>query len=372
MAIQHEVEFISQNSVYYKVKQDKERKIKTYYSLPSNGVNEDTGILLFIAGFGANSNSNIYKKMRNKFADEYNLVTIQCDYFGWEFMQGYNEIKAPKIDKDIFDMFTKNEINEFFVNNKLDFNKFLEIAAHYNIILELEANGNENSKNFNDMGIMQAIDNITAVLSVINTLNNNGYIFNKKKIISYGHSHGAYLSYLCNAFAPTLFSLIIDNSSWLYPRYMHDTRILYNTIGQIDMKVRFDYLAKKIIKDTKILDLKWLYCKFENNCNIISYHGTTDKLISYLDKKEFCNNIKKCKYQEISENKIDNVIFKSTSHGLNADFIKLFEYTMKNEDIKFEKSNSLYLLDEVIFCTEKNKYIINYCDLIPKISISKI
>lgn len=35
MAIQHEVEFISQNSVYYKVKQDKERKIKTYYSLPS-------------------------------------------------------------------------------------------------------------------------------------------------------------------------------------------------------------------------------------------------------------------------------------------------------------------------------------------------
>ena len=372
MAIQYEGEFISQNSVYYKVKQDKERKIKTYYSLPSNGVNEDTGILLFIAGFNANSNSKIYKKMRNKFADEYNLVTIQCDYFGWEFMQGYNEIKAPKIDKDIFDMFTKNEINEFFVNNKLDFNKFLEIAAHYNIILELEANGNENSKNFNDMGIMQAIDNITAVLSVINTLNNNGYIFNKNKIILYGYSHGAYLSYLCNAFAPTLFTLIIDNSSWLYPMYIYNKRTIFGTVGKLNIKINFDYLAKKIIKDTKILDLKWLYSNFENNCNIISYHGISDELISNLDKKEFCNNIKKCKYQEISENKIDNVIFKSTSHGLDADFIKLFEYTMRNGDIKFEKSNSLELLDEVIFCTEKNKYIINYCNLIPKISISKI
>lgn len=372
MAIQYEVEFISQNNVYYKVKQDKERKIKTYYSLPSNGVNEETGILLFIAGFNGNSNSKIYKKMRNKFADQYNLVTIQCDYFGWEFMQEADEIKNIEINKNIFKIFTKDELKKIYKDGIFNFDNFLEISKNCNIDLQAEAVLNENSKNFNDMGIMQAIDNITAVLSVIDTLNNNGYIFNKRKIILYGHSHGAYLAYLCNAFAPTLFSLITDNSSWLYSKYIHDIRILYNTIGKIEMKVRFDYLAKKIIKDTKILNLKWLYSNFENNCNIICYHGTTDKLISYLDKKEFCNNIKKCKYQEISENKIDNVIFKSTSHGLDADFIKLFEYTMRNGDIKFEKSNSLELLDEVIFCTEKNKYIINYCNLIPKISISKI
>ena len=372
MAIQYEGEFISQNSVYYKVKQDKERKIKTYYSLPSNGVNEDTGILLFIAGFNANSNSKIYKKMRNKFADQYNLVTIQCDYFGWEFMQEAEEFKNIGISKDMFKIFTENELEAIYKDVIFDFNKFLEIAKNYDIHLNVEAALMENSKNFNDMGIMQAIDNITAVLSVINILNDAGYIFNKRKIILYGHSHGAYLSYLCNAFAPTLFSLIIDNSSWLYPMYIYNKRTIFGTVGKLNIKINFDYLAKKIIKDTKILDLKWLYSNFENNCNIISYHGITDELISYLDKKEFCNNIKKCKYQEISENKIDNVIFKSTSHGLDADFIKLFEYTMRNGDIKFEKSNSLELLDEVIFCTEKNKYIINYCNLIPKISISKI
>ena len=372
MAIQYEGEFISQNSVYYKVKQDEERKIKIYYSLPDDGVNEDTGILLLIAGFGANSNSNVYKKMRNKFADEYNLVTIQCDYFGWEFMQESYKIRGCGTNKDIFKIFTKNELESFYNDGVFNFYKFLEISKNYKMDLEVEADLRENSKNFNDMGIMQAIDNITAVLSVINTLNNNGYIFNKNKIILYGYSHGAYLSYLCNAFAPTLFTLIIDNSSWLYPKYIYNDRILYGTVGKLNIKINFDYLAKKIIKDTKILDLKWLYSNFENNCNIISYHGISDELISNLDKKEFCNNIKKCKYQEISENKIDNVIFKSTSHGLDADFIKLFEYTMRNGDIKFEKSNSLELLDEVIFCTEKNEYIINYCNLIPKISISKI
>lgn len=372
MAIQYEGEFISQNSVYYKVKQDEERKIKIYYSLPDDGVNEDTGILLLIAGFGANSNSNVYKKMRNKFADKYNLVTIQCDYFGWEFMQEVNEIKNIEINKNIFEIFTKGELDKIYKDRMFDFNKFLEISKNCNIDLQAEAVLNENSKNFNDMGIMQAIDNITAVLSVINILNNNGYIFNKKKIILYGYSHGGYLAYLCNAFAPKLFSLIIDNSAWIYPLYINDYRILCSTIGKLNLKVKFNYLASKIIRDIKVLDLKWLYSNFENRCNIICYHGVSDELICNLDKKAFCDSIKKCKYKEISEDKIDNVIFKSTSHGLNADFIKLFEYTMKKEDIKFEKSNSLELLDEVIFCTEKNEYIINYCNLIPKISISKI
>lgn len=57
---------------------DKERKLIFYYSEPDKGVNEETGILLIIAGFGGNANSNVYKKMRNTFADKYNLLTIQC------------------------------------------------------------------------------------------------------------------------------------------------------------------------------------------------------------------------------------------------------------------------------------------------------
>lgn len=36
--------------------------INIYMYEPDNGINEDTGILLFIAGFGGHSNSNVYKK----------------------------------------------------------------------------------------------------------------------------------------------------------------------------------------------------------------------------------------------------------------------------------------------------------------------
>lgn len=38
--------------------------------------------------------------MRNKFADEKNLVTVQCDYFGWEFMQDCDKVKVKKINRN--------------------------------------------------------------------------------------------------------------------------------------------------------------------------------------------------------------------------------------------------------------------------------
>lgn len=349
------------------------RKLKVYFSVPQNDTNEETGLILFIAGFGGHANSNIYKKMREKFSDEYNLITIQCDYFGYEFMQSAGNISLPNIDKEkLSQVFTSNEIKKIFKIGELDFDAFLNFGSKYNINVEAKADlSKENINNFNDMGMLQAIDNITAVLNVINILYENNYSFNSKKIIIYGHSHGAYLSYLCNAFAPKIFSLIIDNSAWLYPVYLHknQSRILYNRIGNLTLITRFDYLAKRLINDTELLNLPKLYSKFKNNCKIISYHGTTDNLISCQDKSLFCNNIRNCIYNEISQDKLDNVSFKSTNHGLDSDFIELFNYTMSNFNIKFEKDNKIDLQNEVVYETDKHKYVIDYRNIIPKITI---
>jgi len=49
--------------------------------------------------------------------------------------------------------------------------------------------------NFNDMGLMQAIDNIATALIIIEILKSNQLIFNSRRIMIYGHSHGAYLAY---------------------------------------------------------------------------------------------------------------------------------------------------------------------------------
>lgn len=375
MCISYEMEVLSQNS-FYSENEDSNcfnRKLKVYYSLPQNGVNEDTGLLLFIAGFGGCANSNVYKKMRDKFADQYNLVTLQCDYFGYEFMQSTNDFTLLPIDKkEVEGLFTPEEILEIFNDKGLDKDKFLKIASEYNIILNVNANlSKENVNNFNDMGLLQAIDNITATLHVMNILYENNYIFNNKKIIIYGHSQGAYLAYLCNAFAPKLFSLIIDNSSWLYPVYLDKDkdRYLCTKDSNMTLRIKFDYLAKKIIDDIEILKLPFLYSRFINKCKIISYHGSTDSLISCVDKSIFCKKIRNCEYNEISEYKLDNKVFQSTNHGLDSDFLELFDYTFRNFQITFDKDTGIDL-PEVVFKTKKHTYVINYEDVIPKIIIS--
>lgn len=341
MACKYEIEVSSHNSIYVdNYEPSYGRKIKIYFSLPQNGINEDTGMVLFIAGFGGHAQSNVYKKMRDSFADEFNLVTVQCDYFGYEFMQTPNE-------KEIKD----------FINKNLDKNV-------------LNVTKNENINNFADMGFMQAIDNINAVLHVINILSDNECMINTKKIILFGQSQGAYLSYLCNAFCPNMFSLLIDNSSWLFPAYLINDRFV-DIDGDVPLHIIYHYLGSEVIKDKKILDLRYIYNEFNNKCNIIAYHGYNDWLAPYDTKKIFCHKIANCKFHGITNFDIDGHIFKNNGHGLGADFIELFRHVLKDSAIIFKQDSYLDLLLNVQFTTNFATYTIDYNNIFPCIHIEK-
>lgn len=375
MGKEYEIEVDSIKSIYVnKITNDYNRKLKIYFSTPDN-INEDTGIVIHINGFGGNPNSNVYKKMRREFPDKYNLVNIQCEYFGYEFMGNSNEqIYKPNEDylKEKSKVFSKNDRMKIYnKNGEINIDKFMNIAQKYDIDIEFIVFLYEKLENFNDMGLMQALDNIIAVLSVMNILYNNNYEFNARKIILFGHSQGAYLSYLCNALAPGLFSLIIDNSSWIFPKYIRENSVrnLQNSIGNFKVTRIFNYSAKKFVKDKDILNLELLYSQFKNKCNIVSYHGTEDKLITLEKKKEFLNSIDKCVLNEIDKSKIDNIVFKSTDHGLGADFLKIFDLTMNNLDFKFDKSTEFTLPQQVTYESENNRYTFNYENILPIVQI---
>lgn len=370
MAKEYCINEYGHNSIYAEneVNNYESRKFNIYFSEPDDGINSDTGILLFIAGFGGNASSKVYKKMRNDFADKYNLVTIQCDYFGWQFMQQADKIVVPKFDKNqMSKVFTEEDIKKIYKTDKIDFDEFLKQGVKYDLNVTVDADlSAETVNDFNDMGIMQAIDNITAVLRVMAILYDNEYEFNTKKVIAFGQSHGAYLSYLCNAFAPTLFSLIIDNSAWIYPGYLKSNRYFIYNIDKFALNVQFDYLAKKLDIDKEILSLKNVYANFKNICRIVSYHGTTDNLISNDEKRDFCGKIDNCEYNDISLSEVDGEIFKSTNHGLDADFIKLFDFTYNKVNKDFGKSNFIDLQNDILIKTSSGEYLINYDNILPE------
>lgn len=343
-----------------------ERTYNIYFSEPATGVNSETGLLLLIPGFGGNANSNVYKKMRREFADRYNLVTIQCDYFGQEFMQGPKRFHPPP--QSLFQKyFSQKDIIEIFKNG-FDLPAFLRIASNYDLSITAPEHLDESMENFNDMGIMQALDNITAVCYVMQILRDNHLSFNAKRIVIYGNSHGSYLGYLCNALAPSLFSYLIDNSSWLFPSYLNSTRFVSVIHNNFNLEIGFQYLASTLPYDTEILDLTSLYKKINNTCEINCFHGTTDSLISHMDKRRFCETIPYTTFHEISSDKVDGLIFKSTNHGLDSDFLAHFHHAMHKKE--FDYCPDVSIATTTIQTTQK-AYTFNYDHGIPLLTISQ-
>ena len=307
------------NNFYPKVlkgEDEIDREFTLYMYEPDDEINEDTGILLLIAGFGGHSNSNVYKKMRRIFANKYNLITIQCDYFGFEFMQ--SEIKEESI------------------------------------------------YNFCDMSFLQAMDNIYATLYAIDYAMSKSDKINSKKIIIYGNSHGAYLAHLCNSYSG-IFTHILDNSSWLYPKYLSH----YRRIIKEDNILNIKYLASEVLgNNNPFLKLLFLYENFKNTCVIKSYHVIDDELIKYEDKEKiFVGGYINC-LELIKISTPDNNVFFSTKHSLGADYLKIFELFYNN--LYFEKDYRFNIIDEIIYEYDNIQLNIDYSQLLPIITFKKI
>ena len=120
--------------------------------------------------------------------------------------------------------------------------------------------------------------------------------------------------------------------------------------------------------DIKPLNIKSLYSEFFNLCKIVVYHGEDDTLITARDKSNGMGAINNISYNLIRKNDVDNIIFKSSSHGLGANFIELFN--------KFYKENSENLIVNNVLSIEESVEIsdcfsINYKSNLPELIIER-
>lgn len=300
------------------------RELRIDISYPDN-IDDQTGIAILVPGFGGNIDSNVYKKMRETFSDTHNLVMLQCEYFGSEFMQSASSFNPKEQIEEILSFLSYEERNLL----KENFSNLLELLSTKEITFPVIANLGETQDHFNDMGFMQAIDIITAIEAVKIILKENDILFNPKKVIGYGHSHGAFLLHLSNCLVPHLFSHIIDNSAWVEPVFFSKKRILFQGYGKMILQIDFDYMAKKYIEDKEALALNNFYNHSENGAKIISFQGNDDNLINHVEKEMIVNSIPYTEFILIDKNNVDGKIFKSNKHGLDADFLKMFEYGLE-------------------------------------------
>jgi hypothetical protein len=115
--------------------------------------------------------------------------------------------------------------------------------------------------------------------------------------------------------------------------------------------------------DLEIYDLTKLYKKLRSSCVIHSYHGDNDNLITLEAKRNFILPLKNSYLHEITEAEV-NDIFRSNRRGLNADFLKMFDYVM-TVLMPETKSVKKFVPRSHRIETSKFSYLIDFEDKIP-------
>lgn len=361
MAKEYEVKLVGQP--YYG--NCKERTYSICFSEPEKGINKETGILLLVAGFGGNINSNVYRKIRNVYSDKYDMIVIQADYMGSRCQQEPKDYLMKDVAYDETE-WTVEEIDDFLHDRPLKSGSRKKTES-LDIILDAQ----ETEDDFAEMGIFQAMDNIRAVKVVVDIVKDNGYEFNENKIVGFGDSHGAYLLYVINSLCPELLTTVIDNSAWLFPAYIDYARKFEWYVNEIHLKKYIIYRIQDVIKDRQVYDLCYLYKGFSNKANIYSFHGKDDKLIALEKKEEFLKNVKSAKLHRIGIDFSIGEIFKNTGHSMGADYLKLLDFVFENYPLEGNERKGEIFSSSVI-TTSKFRYDVSVTDNECKIERTEI
>lgn len=320
MAIEHSLTMVGQP--YFGC--NRERNVQVFYTEPEDGVNPDTGILLLISGFEGDAGTNVYKKMRVEFSDSENLVVVECDYFGCQYMDS----QTTKIAHEIIIQMVK-ELGEM--------QRRGEPLPKGDLTERFQQE--ESRDDFCELGLFQALDNLRALKGVMEILACRGFEYNVNRIMAYGYSHGAYLALLCNALRPYLFSGILDNSGWVYPVYLYRPRICSGVwsdsgTGQSrKLYVFVEYQGRQWIDDLEAYNLRRLYSQFHNHARILSFHGEDDGLVPLKEKMNFGDRVENLRLYVIREQDVDEKIFFNTQHGMGSDFLRLFYFAISIDDM---------------------------------------
>ena len=302
------------------------RRIRVDLVFPERGTDESTGVLMLITGYREAVDWYVFQEMQEQFSNLYDMVVIQCDYYGSKYM-------GKEIFSDVYE-------------------KLREMKNLGGGVAENEVETGETKEEFNDMGIMQALDIVNVTLSVIYYLKKAHKHINTKKIILFGRSNGAYLAHLANLICPDLYNVIIDISGYLKPYFLNHTREILLRNGSVGVIVKLKYFLCRHPEyryHDNLYDLRFLYKNRKNTCKIIAFQGKDDRVVDYRERESFIRELDSAELLLIDVNDVDEVLCSNAGHGLDMNFFRLFRMIMPMIDsVLRERSREVRLEREVL------------------------
>lgn len=352
--------------------------------LPATGINQETGIILSIPGFGDMANSEYQtSKLCPYLADKYNCVTVSINYFGiYRSTAVEIDIQFAEAMENIYGI-PKQRWME--IKPESVYEEIIHIM-HQKRVFSLDKRCQPKritAKNeYQSFGFLPAVD----CLSVLGDILLRYPQLNKRKIIAYGSSYGGYIALLCAKYAPHTFSVIIDNSGF-------SQTLLKHVVGREILEPDFKYTY---VFDNQTFDISMAFNNpwtiidstssfyFSDSCRMVRnllipkhweksdtrfyiFHSVVDSVASVDDKNYLVEILKKYKdvyYKKVESKDIDGKLFKKLEHAMDASLRELFDHVAYlDDDLSLAKKSEHTDFDdnkEIILECGNKAYVFNF------------
>ncbi|TXE85102.1 DUF2920 family protein [Campylobacter peloridis] len=337
------------------------RESKLEFKLTYDDSKEIEAIVCIISGIGGDIKDDLY--ISDYCARNYNVAVLNVNYHcignrpqtGAEFYIDDIDKMILKVSLDTLginnlpiDVQTLKTYDEFYcvidvINKFIErLKKTQELDENYLLYLSLGFKPTKNE--YQNYGIMQAMDILNAILYTKNHLLKK----QKLKTILAGASHGGYLANLCAKIAPWNTDYIIDNSShvtldnnlWRFVGFGKEidyVRYCSAGITHIFKNVKFAAFdktlwttnkqspyyfspARKLIRETLNKEHLNIQAKYPK-AKYIAYHSKFDQYVPLEEKEEYVSILKEHGLdvefiKVIDEKQIDGKFIKNLTHGM--------------------------------------------------------
>ncbi|EIZ1686349.1 DUF2920 family protein [Campylobacter lari] len=336
------------------------RESKLEFKLTYDDSKDIKAIVCIISGLGGDSDDNYKTNFATFVAQNYDVAVLSVNYHcignrpqtgAVYFLDDIDKLILDtslktinlKIPFDIKNIDTFEKINNCleYIDNEINFLKSQWILDHsYKLKLSITLQPTKNE--YQNFGIMQAIDILNAILYTKNYLLQNKNL----KTILIGSSHGGYLANLCAKIAPWNIDNIVDNSSYAktclrligfekevdYTKYygfltpnVSNNIIIFGfdkTHWTTNKQSPFYFsFARELIRDILNEEHLKIQSKFPNP-KYIFYHSKFDTTIAPCEEKEELFdildnlNFQYDSYIIDNKNQIDGKFIKNLKHGM--------------------------------------------------------
>lgn len=318
--------------------------IPYFIELPEAGIDEDTGLIFTISGYGFSPEHKYEAKLRHHLANQYNCIVVGVDYFGCavKFMFPKDLRLSENFFEKFRDLYKVNIEREEGVSLEQTITQLAGYllsqgitAFDQSLYLYTSREGT-----YQSFGLLPALDYLQVLAELLQK-----YKLNKKRLYILGSSYGGYIGLLLGKLAPNTFRLIVDNSGFVEAK-LSDMLGVQNGLGVWrnvngcavpigEWSIWSVYPSSEHYLDKHHREIRSLLLAehiYPSATEYYNYHSVEDTLIPQADKAIFKTLRPDMDIQMdfVTEERIDGDLFKTLEHGLGASLRGVFELSYQD------------------------------------------